>query len=150
MGGSSVLARSRGVACAGVRDQRQQVGDADVHACLRQQRCCLAAVVGLVVEEVQQHRDEFARETVAARVGVTQHVPQVVVVQGRDPALDDRVQPAAVRGERVELGERSEEHTSELQSLMRSSYAVFCLKNKTTNTKHELQLKTSPRAWQCY
>src|SRR3546814_8673372 len=27
---------------------------------------------------------------------------------------------------------RSEEHTSELQSLMRSSYAVFCLKKKTT------------------
>src|SRR3546814_8233925 len=30
---------------------------------------------------------------------------------------------------------RSEEHTSELQSLMRISYAVFCLKKKTT--KHE-------------
>src|SRR3546814_6234587 len=30
---------------------------------------------------------------------------------------------------------RSEEHTSELQSLMRISYAVFCLKKKTTN-KH--------------
>src|SRR3546814_938660 len=30
---------------------------------------------------------------------------------------------------------RSEEHTSELQSLMRISYAVFCLKNKTV-TKH--------------
>src|SRR3546814_1032865 len=29
---------------------------------------------------------------------------------------------------------RSEEHTSELQSLMRSSYAVFCLKNKNSNT----------------
>src|SRR3546814_8149851 len=29
------------------------------------------------------------------------------------------------------LGERSEEHTSELQSLMRISYAVFCLKKKT-------------------
>src|SRR3546814_9966519 len=28
----------------------------------------------------------------------------------------------------------SEEHTSELQSLMRISYAVFCLKNKQTNT----------------
>src|SRR3546814_3096120 len=28
------------------------------------------------------------------------------------------------------LGERSEEHTSELQSLMRSSYAVFCLTKK--------------------
>src|SRR3546814_4741048 len=29
---------------------------------------------------------------------------------------------------------RSEEHTSELQSLMRISYAVFCLKKKKTNT----------------
>src|SRR3546814_6288278 len=30
---------------------------------------------------------------------------------------------------------RSEEHTSELQSLMRISYAVFCLKKKTTHNK---------------
>src|SRR3546814_10006949 len=30
---------------------------------------------------------------------------------------------------------RSEEHTSELQSLMRSSYAVFCLKKKITTTR---------------
>src|SRR3546814_1250746 len=30
--------------------------------------------------------------------------------------------------------DRSEEHTSELQSLMRISYAVFCLKKKTTTT----------------
>src|SRR3546814_1283104 len=30
---------------------------------------------------------------------------------------------------------RSEEHTSELQSLMRISYAVFCLKKKTNNRK---------------
>src|SRR3546814_2100601 len=38
--------------------------------------------------------------------------------------------------------ERSEEHTSELQSLMRISYAVFCLKkqNKIRNNKHELSL----------
>src|SRR3546814_8698181 len=37
--------------------------------------------------------------------------------------------------------ERSEEHTSELQSLMRISYAVFCLKKKKTNTllKEHLQ-----------
>src|SRR3546814_8414514 len=33
---------------------------------------------------------------------------------------------------------RSEEHTSELQSLMRISYAVFCLKNK--NTTHNLPI----------
>src|SRR3546814_4738844 len=31
---------------------------------------------------------------------------------------------------------RSEEHTSELQSLMRSSYAVFCLKKKNYNHTH--------------
>src|SRR3546814_1165553 len=32
--------------------------------------------------------------------------------------------------------ERSEEHTSELQSLMRISYAVLCLKKKTTRSMH--------------
>src|SRR3546814_4768036 len=31
--------------------------------------------------------------------------------------------------------QRSEEHTSELQSLMRISYAVFCLKKKTNNKR---------------
>src|SRR3546814_5557491 len=41
------------------------------------------------------------------------------------------VQPLAVPGLEVPLGRfRSEEHASELQSLMRSSYAVFCLKKK--------------------
>src|SRR3546814_3055134 len=34
----------------------------------------------------------------------------------------------------VDLVKRSEEHTSELQSLMRISYAVFCLKKKTQQT----------------
>src|SRR3546814_4065927 len=34
------------------------------------------------------------------------------------------------------VAERSEEHTSELQSLMRSSYAVFCLKKKKDNRRH--------------
>src|SRR3546814_10577848 len=34
---------------------------------------------------------------------------------------------------------RSEEHTSELQSLMRISYAVFCLKKKNTNNKKKNQ-----------
>src|SRR3546814_7403993 len=38
---------------------------------------------------------------------------------------------------------RSEEHTSELQSLMRISYALFCLKNKpnTQNNKHSVTPK---------
>src|SRR3546814_2755611 len=34
----------------------------------------------------------------------------------------------------MEKGTRSEEHTSELQSLMRLSYAVFCLKKKNRDT----------------
>src|SRR3546814_6738199 len=39
---------------------------------------------------------------------------------------------------------RSEEHTSELQSLMRISYAVFCLKNKTkSKSKTEQQIHNS-------
>src|SRR3546814_9845103 len=38
------------------------------------------------------------------------------------------------RGER---GDRSEEHTSELQSLMRPSYAVFCLNKKQIHTIHQ-------------
>src|SRR3546814_3226199 len=37
-------------------------------------------------------------------------------------------------GAAIMSGQRSEEHTSELQSLMRSSYAVFCLYKKTKNT----------------
>src|SRR3546814_2688560 len=42
-----------------------------------------------------------------------------------------------VLARRTEVREllRSEEHTSELQSLMRISYAVFCLKKKKTTTK---------------
>src|SRR3546814_7322635 len=44
---------------------------------------------------------------------------------------------------RAEEEGRSEEHTSELQSLMRISYAVFCLKKnkgKTENIKHGIKL----------
>src|SRR3546814_1564508 len=56
-----------------------------------------------------------------------------------EPGHRQAVEGAAARdgdrgAERHALGggrERSEEHTSELQSLMRNSYAVFCLKKKT-------------------
>src|SRR3546814_9641965 len=44
------------------------------------------------------------------------------------------VHPSTISRE-VRRNSRSEEHTSELQSLMRISYAVFCLKKKTINTK---------------
>src|SRR3546814_3949424 len=39
------------------------------------------------------------------------------------------------RIERPSASDRSEEHTSELQSLMRNSYAVFCLKKKKIHTR---------------
>src|SRR3546814_8885078 len=46
----------------------------------------------------------------------------------------DLVRPeGAEPAEQHQDSERSEEHTSELQSLMRISYAVFCLKKKTHN-----------------
>src|SRR3546814_9223483 len=47
-------------------------------------------------------------------------------------ALCQRLHPCL---KRVCLPLRSEEHTSELQSLMRISYAVFCLKKKTTPSR---------------
>src|SRR3546814_9304573 len=51
------------------------------------------------------------------------------------------VRPAEHAGavDDLEAGERSEEHTSELQSLMRSSYAVFCLKKKKIRTLIKIQ-----------
>src|SRR3546814_5963679 len=55
-------------------------------------------------------------------------------VRGAGTQAGDRARP----GGRPALG-RSEEHTSELQSLMRNSYAVFCLKkkNKVPQTTHD-------------
>src|SRR3546814_9785967 len=46
------------------------------------------------------------------------------------PRLIAQHRDLADRPQRQELAARSEEHTSELQSLMRISYAVLCLKNK--------------------
>src|SRR3546814_19027915 len=44
---------------------------------------------------------------------------------------EGRERPVVEEAPEIDLDERSEEHTSELQSLMRISYAVFCLKKKT-------------------
>src|SRR3546814_2124634 len=43
-------------------------------------------------------------------------------------------------GGSIGLAGRSEEHTSELQSLMRNSYAVFCLKKKNKRYPHNTRL----------
>src|SRR3546814_3770497 len=62
------------------------------------------------------------------------HGTQPVNLEGRDPALmlDKDLVDHAIR--------RSEEHTSELQSLMRISYAVFCLKKKKESNNEHTQL----------
>src|SRR3546814_9193115 len=47
-----------------------------------------------------------------------------------------RKSPAFMARPNTAQGKRSEEHTSELQSLMRMSYAVFCLKKKNITTRN--------------
>src|SRR3546814_4542190 len=80
--------------------------------------------------EVGVHRDP---RRIAIGLGGVGRVDEV-------ETIDDIAEPPA---------QRSEEHTSELQSLMRISYAVFCLKKKkpnntsrtTANTRHTVQNK---------
>src|SRR3546814_4538902 len=57
-----------------------------------------------------------------------------LLASGKDPAK-------ALEFLAHNLTNRSEEHTSELQSLMRISYAVFCLNKKKTN--YSMQLKSN-------
>src|SRR3546814_9650424 len=72
---------------------------------------------------------------------VQNHLLQLLALVAMQPPA--RIDSTAVRDEKVkvlrslrpmnESSVRSEEHTSELQSLMRISYAVFCLKKTHTN-----------------
>src|SRR3546814_4291990 len=75
-------------------------------------------VVGLEADEVLEGPDLL----------VDQHV---LVEEPEEVRVGD--EPVAVVEHRGDEERRSEEHTSELQSLMRISYAVFCLQ-KTNNT----------------
>src|SRR3546814_5933788 len=71
----------------------------------------------------------------------------------RSPRRGDRQRPRLLPGRRRprlplpdRARQRSEEHTSELQSLMRISYAVFCLKKKqSTGRIHDSQILTDTR-----
>src|SRR3546814_3122404 len=81
---------------------------------------------GILVKRIYEHTDR-----VAARY------PGIEFVKA--PYLNDHPLVFDTFADRVREILRSEEHTSELQSLMRISYAVFCLKKKqlTTQTKKE-------------
>src|SRR3546814_8734095 len=57
----------------------------------------------------------------------------------KDKSLAEVVKAVAGKPDKA----RSEEHTSELQSLMRNSYAVFCLKKKKTITQKTIILYKS-------
>src|SRR3546814_4424163 len=71
-------------------------------------------------------------------IRAVQHAEQAAVVEDRDgDHRNDALRlglPPEVMGD-AGRGARSEEHTSELQSLMRISYAVFCLKKKKKTKK---------------
>src|SRR3546814_6021153 len=90
------------------------------------------------IEEGAQHRVVVVRETLmgAERIGDARQ--RLAEMLAEHLLVGDVVghfaQPIHIVRESDEasrlIGERSEEHTSELQSLMRISYAVFCLKKK--------------------
>src|SRR3546814_7432111 len=96
--------------------------------------------IGLVlVEPLPQPHEGLGAEVAAQQrldgraieAGVAVRVQQALLAgQQRARAVD--VDGAALQHKRRRVA-RSEEHTSELQSLMRSSYAVFCLKKKNNN-----------------
>src|SRR3546814_3594858 len=85
---------------------------------------------------------EESRITVRFRLGTDPDVAasdvrdRVSRVRGRLP--EEIEEPVIAK---VEADARSEEHTSELQSLMRISYAVFCLKKKKIVTITKLTIK---------
>src|SRR3546814_9310092 len=102
-------------------------------------------ILGMAVIELRvvviEHRVELgdrfgvAAEDAKERGLILRHEPRILpgIAFGIVRAIVDRGR--VERGAETAVGLRSEEHTSELQSLMRISYAVFCLKKKKTTTK---------------
>src|SRR3546814_1676397 len=83
----------------------------------------------------QQQQDRLARRQAAVLLVVDQHPRSHRCHEGDEGngnAVQQEIGQPLGRDD-VDIGiDRSEEHTSELQSLMRISYAVFCLKKKNT------------------
>src|SRR3546814_9157207 len=81
-----------------------------------------------------------------ARRGTGDKSPGLFVLQGISGFGRLRpILPGTGRGTTEGGGGRSEEHTSELQSLMRISYAVFCLKKKKHTSSHHPCAHTQSR-----
>src|SRR3546814_7929498 len=79
------------------------------------------------IEGAEHDRDAAVRGEVRVRL-----VPRSAEVEIGDLGIGENAEAVGIAlGRQVDAPIRSEEHTSELQSLMRLSYAVFCLKQKT-------------------
>src|SRR3546814_7293415 len=90
-----------------------------------------AAHTGLLAPQAQQ----YGRPTERALARACGEFAPAQHGQTRAQARTDAHAPAKRSALPTQRATRSEEHTSELQSLMRTSYAVFCLKkNKNNNT----------------
>src|SRR3546814_6362243 len=93
-----------------------------------------AALVGLVARRPQ---DAIVLRQRPLDVHVLHEDVELLAQQrlqvARDRACPEQVHVARILPDQIAEA-RSEEHTSELQSLMRISYAVFCLKKKTTKS----------------
>src|SRR3546814_2834256 len=85
--------------------------------------------------------ETLEKETLRQRSLAEEVIAHLVLIRKQIAALEQTSKEAAAATERFE---RSGEHTSELQSLMRISYAVFCLKKKNNKTINNL-IKTSNR-----
>src|SRR3546814_2382245 len=92
----------------------------------------------LVAHPLLNHEDVYTRVDHACSPGVAAGMEhEILVILQAHPCLcpvppRPKVPPGRHRPGGYQLGpQRSEEHTSELKSLMRSTYAVFCSKNKS-------------------
>src|SRR3546814_3998754 len=98
----------------------------------------------LPIAVVAQSRSDSSalrkRRTRAFPVALSGHRPDIVAIMARtfSGAITAVLGPTNTGKTHLAIERmRSEEHTSELQSLMRISYAVFCLKKKKQKTRRE-------------
>src|SRR3546814_5009843 len=93
-----------------------------------------AMVFGVAKDSPDQTFPEFIKRCKAAKspcsFGAATRHGEVMARQIAEKSHLDNAIVANYKGTAPMMADRSEEHTSELQSLMRISYAVFCLKKK--------------------
>src|SRR3546814_5382776 len=98
--------------------------------------------VGLTPETLEIQLNWIDEKVKGKPYGVDLLIPQRM--EGREEQISDEELRARIPPEHrkfiEDLMRRSEEHTSELQSLMRISYAVSCLKKNTKITDNQIQI----------